>query len=149
LEHFSKEACDRLRADVEFRGNAQFTLGDLMPRATSAMAKLLKQAKSAANSWGKKDLVAEITAKEDSFRALIQKTEIENWQVNAAVHFNAWASFNKNDFQPVINSFRQLTTFFSCSSCHMIFHVSPEREAKESLRCGCGDLNLNLLPKKA
>ena len=37
LEHFAKEACDRLRASVEFRGDAQFMLGDLLPNATSSL----------------------------------------------------------------------------------------------------------------
>lgn len=38
LEHFAKEACDRLRANVEFRGDAQFVLGDLLPNATTRSA---------------------------------------------------------------------------------------------------------------
>ena len=149
LEHFSKEACDRLRADVEFRGNAQFTLGDLLPRATGAMSRLLKQGKAAANSWGKREVVDAIGAREAAFSTMVRRTEVENWQINAAVHFNAWADFQQSDFEPVVASFRELTTAFSCPSCHAMFHVSPERETKESLRCACGDLNLNLLAKKA
>ena len=149
LEHFSKEACDRLRAEVEFKGNAQFTLGDLLPKATSAMAKLLKQGKAAANSWGKREVVDAIGIREAAFSTIVRRTEVENWQVNAAVHFNAWANFQKTDFEPVVASFRELTTAFSCPTCDAMFHVSPERETKESLRCACGDLNLNLILKKA
>ena len=133
LEHFSKEACDRLRADVEFRGNAQFTLGDLLPRATSAMAKLLKQGKAAANSWGKSDVVDAIGVKEAAFSTMVKRTEVDNWQVNAAVHFNAWADFQRGDFEPVVASFKELLTAFSCPTCHAMFHVSPERETKERL----------------
>ncbi|MGI4940291.1 MAG: AAA family ATPase [Janthinobacterium lividum] len=148
LEHFSKEACDRLRADVEFKGDGQFTLGDLLPRATSAMSKLLKQGKAAANSWGKREVVEAIGVKEAAFSTMVRRTEVENWQINAAVHYNAWADFQQSDFGPVVASFRELTTAFSCLSCHAMFYVSPEREVKESLRCVCGSLNLNLLAKK-
>lgn len=67
LEHFAKEACDRLRATVEFRGDAQFMLGDLLPNATSSLGSLLKKGKTAANSWGQKDVVERITAIEAAF----------------------------------------------------------------------------------
>jgi hypothetical protein len=149
LEHFSKEACDRLRADVEFRGNALFTLGDLLPRATAAMSSLFKKAKAAANLWNKKDLVAEIAAREAMFAGLVSKANVDNWQVNAAVHFNSWADLQRQDFEPVVAAYKELTAAFSCNACQAMFYVSPEREEKESLRCACGDLNLNLVPKRA
>jgi hypothetical protein len=57
LEHFAKEACDRLRAKVEYRGDAQFALGDLLPNATGELGDLIKKAKVAANSWGQKDVM--------------------------------------------------------------------------------------------
>jgi recombinational DNA repair ATPase RecF len=147
LEHFAKEACDRLRAKVEFRGDAQFALGDLLPNATSALGESLKKAKAAANSWNQKDLVEKITAIEAAFVATKTKTGHENWQINTAVHFNDWADLKREDFALVVTAFQAFTGAFSCESCNEMYSVTPNRGKKEALRCGCGTLNLNLLPK--
>jgi recombinational DNA repair ATPase RecF len=148
LEHFAKEACDRLRASVEFRGDAQFTLGDLLPNATRALGDHFKKAKAAANSWGQKDVIEAIAGREAAFTDAKMKTGYENWQINTAVHFNEWADLKKQDFGPVVAAFKGFTEAFACSTCEEMFYVVPEQgEKKESLRCWCGALNLNLLVK--
>jgi len=147
LEHFAKEACDRLRANVEFRGDAQFMLGDLLPNATSTLGDLLKKAKVAANSWNQKDVVERITAIEAAFAEAKVKTGFENWQINTAVHFNEWADLKKEDFAPVVAAFRGFAGSFGCVTCGEMYFVAPDRGKKEALRCGCGTLNLNLLQK--
>ncbi|MCS4242693.1 recombinational DNA repair ATPase RecF [Rhizobium sp. BIGb0125] len=147
LEYFAKEACDRLRADVEFRGDAQFTLGDLLPNATSSLGDLLKKAKVAANSWNQKETVEKINVIEETFGRAKTTTGYENWQINTAVHFNEWANFRKEDFAPVAKAFRAFTSTFGCDTCNEMYFVTPSRGRKEALRCGCGELNLNLLKK--
>ncbi|MGT2441021.1 AAA family ATPase (plasmid) [Bradyrhizobium betae] len=147
LEHFAKEACDRLRANVEFRGDAQFMLGDLLPNATGTLGDLLKRAKVAANSWNQKDVVDRIAAIETVFAEAKGKTGYETWQINTAVHFNEWADLKKEDFTPVVTAFRGFTGAFACDTCAEMYFVAPNRGKKEALRCGCGTLNLNLLQK--
>jgi hypothetical protein len=147
LEHFAKEACDRLRANVEFRGDAQFVLSDLLPNATSTLGDLLKKAKVTANSWNQKDVIAKIEAREVAFTEAKVKTNHEQWQVNAAVHFNAWADLKKEDFAPVVTAFKAFAGSFGCVTCEEMYFVAPDRGKKEALRCGCGGLNLNLLQK--
>ncbi|MDK9696974.1 MAG: AAA family ATPase [Siculibacillus sp.] len=147
LEHFAKEACDRLRANVEFRGDAQFVLSDLLPNATGTLGELLKKAKMAANSWNQKDVITQIDALEAIFTEAKSKTNFDSWQVNAAVHFNDWADLKKEDFSPVVTAFRAFTGGFSCSTCEEMYFVVPNRGKKEALRCGCGTLNLNLLQR--
>lgn len=149
LEHFAKEACDRLRASVEFRGDAQFMLGDLLPSATSALGEMLKKAKAAANSWNQKEGLDLINAIETGFGEAKIKTGYDNWQINTAVHFNEWADLNRSDFAPVVTAFRGFTDAFICDKCNEIYFVSPDRGKKEALRCGCGALSLNLLQKGA
>lgn len=149
LEHFSKEVCDRLRASVEFRGDAQFMLNDLLPAATSTYGELLKKAKVAANSWGQKQVLVDIAAIEASYVNARSRSLVDQWQVNAAVHFNAWADFHRKDFEPLVQAFKDLTAAFVCPMCEEVYYVSPERGAKESLRCGCAAMNLNLLAKGA
>jgi len=120
LEHFAKEACDRLRAHVEFRGDAQFMLGDLLPNATSTLGELLKKAKVAANSWNQKDVVERINGIESAFAEAKTKTGYESWQINTAVHFNDWADLKKGDFAPLVSSFRSFTGAFAChSACNI------------------------------
>jgi recombinational DNA repair ATPase RecF len=149
LEHFAKEASDRLRAKVEYRGDAQFALGDLLPNATGELGDLIKKAKVAANSWGQKDVMVRIAEIDDVFKDAKIKTGFENWQINTAVHFNEWATLKKEDFVPVVRTFRALTECFSCDTCKEMYFVSPERGPKEGLRCTCASVNLNLLSKSA
>jgi len=149
LEHFAKEACDRLRASVEFRGDAQFMLGDLLPNATSSLGDLFKKAKAAANSWGQKDVVDRINDIEAAFGTAKTKTNYDNWQINTAVHFNEWADLKREDFSPVVTAFKSFTSAFGCPTCSEMYFVTPDRGKKESLRCGCGTLNLNLLAKSS
>lgn len=147
LEHFAKEACDRLRAKVEFRGDAQFTLGDLLPNATSSLGDLLKKAKGAANSWNQNDVVERINAIEIAFGEVKAKTGHDTWQINTAVHFNEWADLKKEDFAPVVSAFKAYTSAFGCGTCNEMYFVVPNRGKKEALRCGCGNLNVNLVQR--
>jgi len=147
LEHFSKEACQGLRAKVEFRGDAQFSLGDLLPNAIEKMKKLLKVGKAAAQSWGQTEKLAAITEQEDRFGTAVEASKVEQWQVNTAVHFNEWANLHRNDFEPVANAFKALVEAFTCMKCNATFFVTPEHGEAEALRCGCGECNVNLLKK--
>lgn len=147
LEHFSKEACHVLRAQVEFRGDAQFTLGDLLPSAISRVKKLLKEGKAAAQSWGQTDNFEKVQKLETAFSDAAAATNAELWQINAAVHYNEWASLNRNDFEPVVKAFKVLVRTFSCQTCHAVLFVTPEHRSPEGLRCSCGNVSVNLLKK--
>ena len=122
-------------------------LGDLLPNATSALGKLLKTAKGAAESWNQKDNIDRINVIEAAFAEAKTTTCYENWQINTAVHFNEWADLNKEDFAPVVSAFQMFTGAFSCSECNEMYFVTPNRGGKEALRCRCGTLHLNLLRK--
>lgn len=148
LEYFAKEACDRLRANVEFRGDAAFTLGDLLPNAVQELGSLLKKAKAAANSWNQVHVIESVSTRETAFNTAKAKVNHDKWQVNAAVHFNEWDNLQKADFEPVVTAFKELTDAFKCATCEEMFFVTPAREQKEALRCGCAALNLNLRPAR-
>jgi hypothetical protein len=147
LEHFSKEACHALRAPVEFRGDAQFTLGDLLPNAIGKMKKLLKAGKAAAQSWGQAEKVDAITEQECRFNAAVEDSRVEQWQVNAAVHFSEWANLHRKDSEPVVATFKSLVTAFTCAKCHAVLFAAPSHGEAETLRCGCGDCSVNLRKK--
>jgi len=149
LEYFGGEASHRLRATVEFRGDGEFMLGDTLPAAISALGGAFKLAKVAANSWGQSDVVQAIALLEAPFTASKATTNVEQWQINKAVHYNAWADLEKGDFVPVVAAFRALISHFSCPTCEEMLSITPERGNKAGLRCTCGSVNLNFNSKPA
>lgn len=149
LEFVSSEICHRLRAKVEFRGDAQFQLGDLLPSATSAFSKLLLEAEKAAASWGQTSEAEQIRNKRSEFDTLVAQSQLEQWQTNSAIHFNGWANLDTKDFTPVVEVFHKLVDSFFCSegNCKSLFRVVPERGEKEMLKCSCGKVSMNLKKK--
>lgn len=149
LEYTAAELCHRLRAPVEFRGDTQYQLGELLPPAMIHMRNLYKRGKEAANSWNQKEIIEQIAARESKFAALADTSKAEQWQMNVAVHYNSWDNLGKEDFEPVVKAFLDLLGGFTCSDCNEYLRVSPERETSESLRCECGTTNINLRKKTA
>ena len=147
LEYTSAELCHRLRAPVEFRGDAQYQLGELLPAAISRMRKLLVRAKDAANSWNQRELLEQLTARSSEFALLVNASNVEYWQMNAAVHYNSWDNLVKADFEPVVEAFRSLLAGFTCLECGEYLRVVPDRETPESVHCDCGKATMNLRKK--
>lgn len=147
-EYSSRESCHRLRASVEFRNDAHYQLGDLLPRATSTFRELLTAAIDSAKSWGKDADVIAITKRKDSFAALVTLSNTEQWQTNQAIHYNEWNNFSKEDFSPVAAAFEKLFACFVCETCHTNFFVLPDRGSRKTLACACTSLNLESKPKQ-
>jgi FPC/CPF motif-containing protein YcgG len=149
LEYISAEICDRLRAPVEFRGDAQFQLGDLLPSAVGQFGKLLREGKAAAQSWGQKDKMVTLTTLESDFKKSVEGSKVEQWQVNTAIHYNQWENLQKADFEPVVLAYRALLGHFRCAeaTCGALLAVVPERNQRETVRCPCGANDINLVPK--
>ncbi len=149
LEYMGAELCHRLRASVEFRGDAQYQLGDVLPRATARLRALYKRGKDVAMSWNQKDVVSRTTDMETRFSAAVERSSVEQWQINPAIHYNHWASLQKEDFVPVVKAFNELIETFHCPmpGCQTYLHVVPERGDLESLRCDCGGISINLTKK--
>jgi len=111
------------------------------------MRKLLASANEAANSWNQKELVNELKSRSLEFGRTVSQTQIEQWQVNAAIHFNSWDNLTTEDFSPVVAAFRNLLSAFTCSECGEYLYVSPDRESPETIRCDCGKTTINLRKK--
>lgn len=113
----------------------------------SRMKKLLGEAAEAAQSWGD-------TAKRDGAaghkKALSESkgaTDMEQWAVNKAVHYNEWANLGKNDFEPVVAAYKDFLDQFRCAKCDSWLYVTPKRGPSEALRCDCASFNFNLKSK--
>ena len=106
LEFVAGELADSLMADVSYRLDADHSLGELMPRATNRFRKLLEKGLNVAKKWGDTAAEKAIATRLDEFKEAVEKSNVENWMVNKAVHYNEWASFSKEDFAPVVESYK-------------------------------------------
>lgn len=148
LEFTSTILADNLRARIEYHGNGQYDLGDLWPGVLAAWKARLKEARDSASSWGKNIQDAEALQIESKKR--VAATKSEEWMINKAVHYNAWADLQSKEFAAVVSSFQQLLQMMQCpnTDCGEFLCVSPIKGDKEVLRCSCGAVSLNLVPKK-
>jgi hypothetical protein len=146
LEYISRLLADQLSAFVPFRADGNFELGDLLPQVVHRMRDLDGKAADAAQSWGN-DNAKQVAANAKEALSLAAKvSNVEQWAVNKAVHYNEWANFGKTDFTPVVRAFRELLACFRCASCGSWLYVSP-RSNPDSLRCACNSVNFNLRHK--
>lgn len=147
LEYLSKEICHRLRAQVVFRGDAQYSLGDLLPPGVKRLRDFLKNGIKAAESWQQSENKEKIEKLLQALNTATQASEVEQWQINTAIHYNEWENLNKTDFEPVVEAFKKLNGIFECDTCEELLYLIPERGKKEAVRCGCGSININLIGK--
>lgn len=146
LEYASRHLADLLGARPLFKADGNYELGDLLPSVLSRMKELLGKAAAAAQSWGDAEARDAATALKEKLSASNAASQIEQWAINKAVHYNAWANFGKKDFEPVVAAFRELLECFQCKHCKSWLYVTP-KGAPESLRCPCNKTNMNLKTK--
>ncbi len=144
LEYFFKEVCHKLRAPVAFRGDAQYALGDLLPSGVKRLQKLLNDGIKSAKSWEQNDKKELIETLLQSVNDAERTSNVDQWQINTAIHYNEWENLNKADFEPVVEAFKKLTNIFKCDNCQGLIYLLPEHGKKETLCCRCDLININL-----
>jgi hypothetical protein len=145
LEYVSHVLADQLGASIPFRSDGNYELGDLLPGVLKRIGSLYGKAAEAAQSWGniaERDSVAE---RRKALSSAAVASNVEQWAVNKALHYNEWANFGKKDFQPVVAAFKKLLDSFRCEKCGWLY-VTP-RGNPDALRCQCSAVNLNLKAK--
>lgn len=147
LEYVARHLADQLGASPPFRSDGNYELGELLPCVLTRMKKLYGKAADAAQSWGNDADKQAAAQRKASLSASAGVSTVEQWAVNKAVHYNAWANFGKTDFGPVVAAFKELLAEFHCESCDSWVYVTPKRGDPESLHCGCNAINLNLKKK--
>jgi len=148
LEQFFESAAEFLGAQVVYRSDGRWDLGDFMPAATKRLISLLKKATDAAQSWNHRDDMERLRELADDLGGVSARTQAEQWAVNANVHYNNWANMTKNDFGPVWQAFSDMCKMFVCSTCGGMLYV-PNKRDPDALRCPCGDVNWNLVRNPA
>lgn len=147
LEYVATVLADNLRAPVEYHGNGYYDLGDLMPPVVRAWLEHIDAAEKAAASWGQD--TSAIKAFKAETKAKVTKTNTQQWMINKAVHYNAWANLQPHEFKAVADAFRDLLASMQCkiAPCAEFLYISPAKGEKQALRCGCGAINFNLTHK--
>jgi hypothetical protein len=112
------------------------------------MKELHGKAAEAAQSWNNKPVVEAVAARKAALAAASAATNVEQWAVKKAVHYNEWANFGKKDFEPIVAAFRDLLGCFRCEPCDSWIYLTPRVNPK-SVRCDCNGISLNrkLKPK--
>ena len=148
MEEFSRYVCHNLKASVPYTLDDAGSLGDLLPAAISRYKELLGKAKDAANSWNQTTIVDSLKKIDDESKAIITKTGIEQWNINKAVHYNEWINFQKQDFQPVVDAFKELyEKVFACCNCQAVLQITFDGSNIAGVKCKCGNTNWNLIKK--
>ncbi|MEX2536370.1 MAG: AAA family ATPase [Trueperaceae bacterium] len=144
LEYAATVLAHSLRAKVEFRADGRYELGDLLPQVLKRWKKWLEAAEEAALRWKQAEARAALQTTRSEAKRLIGRCEVERWAMNPAVHYNAWANFQRHEFEDVVNAFHELMEHVRCQNCNSYPYVSPQRGKEETLKCNCGQVNYNL-----
>ena len=145
-ECFFENVCDFLIAKIPYKGHHQWELGDFAPAAISAYKRYLRRAKANFKKMHQLDKFEELDELEKKSTDIIGKSQIEQWIVNANVHYNRWEEFNKNDFGPVVKAFKDLFGLFVCNSCGRMISKSEAKGevSKDIVSCDCGKVFWNI-----
>ncbi len=146
-EEYFSQVCASLHAPVRFKFSGQYELGDLLNGAMSEYRSQLKHAKLAARSWENFEELERLKKIEEHSKSVFEKINLERWAVNPAVHYNQDTDFTLQDFQPVIDTFRDLFSIFKCDKCGTFLHLVINGPKVEAVKCDCGRVNWNLKDK--
>lgn len=148
LEWIAGELADELGAKVAYKGDGAYDMGELLSAVIGKQGELLKRAENVARSWGNDDEVAAIKAMRQTRSEILDAKGGEEWIINKAVHYNEWAEFSVEEFEPVVNTFHKLLSQFRCErgNCNSWLSLSPKVNPSD-LRCACGSVRLNLRMK--
>jgi hypothetical protein len=146
-EYFFERACDSLLGKVLYKGDGRWELGDYLPGAIEALRRHLKQAKATAKSWEKEKDLQEIEELESVANEVIKRSQVEQWGINESVHYSRWGEFSKNDFEPIVEAFKDLHDLFKCSKCQGQLFVTLKNKEPQDIRCLCGQVTYNLLKR--
>jgi hypothetical protein len=146
FEYTATILADNLRASVEFRGDGNYDLGDLMPHVMKKWQKRLEDGEKSAAYWKLDDVKTAIAAKRAKVKELIAKTKAEEWAINPSVHFNEWANLQPQEFQEVVDAFKEFSENLRCENenCKSYLYVLPRKGKAEEMRCNCGTTTINL-----
>lgn len=143
-EEFFATLCERLEARVPYRPDGRYDLGTLLPAAFGRYKELLKEAKKAAQTWQAEETIQQLEELQSTSGQIYQRTNAEQWAVNASIHYSAWADLAPEDFRPVVEAFRDLFDHIRCGRCDGLLRISKVGAEAVALGCPCAQKNFTL-----
>jgi hypothetical protein len=143
LELVFGEIAECLGASTLHKPDGNHDLGDLLPSSVSRMKDHLKAGVKSAKAWKNESTQKAVEDRQQRFTECQTRQGDEQWVVNKAVHFNEWANFAKEEFEPVVAACRDLAECFRCSKCGSWLSATPRTSAKV-LKCDCSEVTINL-----
>jgi recombinational DNA repair ATPase RecF len=147
LEYASRRLADSLGARPVFKSDGNYELGELLPSVLVRLRELCAKSAEAAQSWKNDTAKDAALALKNRLSSCNGATNVEQWAVNKAVHYNEWANFGRKDFEPVVAAFKELLDCFRCTGCGAWLFVTP-RGNPDAVRCSCSTINFNLKAKQ-
>jgi hypothetical protein len=118
----------------------------MMTSVLSRTKELWGKAAESSQSWGRRDKEVDALDRRKFLATCNAAMRVEQWSVNKAVHYNAWANFGVNDFKPVVAAFKELMECFRCTVCNGWIYVLP-KFSPQSIRCTCESVSFNMTMK--
>jgi DNA repair exonuclease SbcCD ATPase subunit len=146
-EEYFSSVCEFLKVATTHKESGGYDLGELLFPAIAGYKQLLIAAKKSADSWGRTAELKELSDISKKSSEIIKESQVEQWAINANVHYNNWANFAPNDFKPVVEAFEKLFDIFKCPECGSMLHLTMNGYSAEAVRCDCGSINWNLKEK--
>lgn len=108
---------------------------------------LLLRARRSARSWGNSESLAELDELKSVRSQIYGRTYVEQWAIDAAVHYNNWENMSEDDFSPVVDAIQVLHALFICSGCGGFIEALPRGNSPEKVKCPCSKIYWNLTQK--
>ena len=147
-EDFFEDVCNALGAPVTYNSGMQWQLDDWVFAAMDQYKELVSRGRRAASSWSDNETLAIFEELESVRKQIFGRTFVEQWSINASVHYNNWENMSKEDFSPVADAFRDLKGLFECSTCGGLLEKFPRKGTPHIAKCPCGKINWNLSQKQ-
>jgi len=144
-EYFFENICDSLKArNLPYKGDHCWELGDFAPAAISTYKEYLRKAKSNFQKMKQQDKFEELKELDRKANEIIIRSQIEQWIINENVHYNRWGEFDREDFEPVVEAFKDLFNLFTCNSCGGTIALSETKgkTPRTIVSCNCGKIFL-------
>jgi hypothetical protein len=149
LEYICAVLADNLRAPVEYRGDASYDLGDLLPAVLARWKDRLRKGVKSAEYWGHNEAKVKVISMLEEADKIALQIGAEQWAINKSVHFTQWENFTGTEFKAVSGAFKAFLDHVRCQNpkCRGYPYLMPRKGSAEQLRCNCLTVNVNLKAK--
>ena len=147
LEYIAYILADSLQAQVRFKGNGRYDLGDLMPATIKRWRQKISDAIQAAKSWNDHEEENRLCELMERIKDALERKESEQWVINPLVHYNEWANLQVDEFRPIVKAYSDILATMRCEKCRGYVELQTSNTTAETIRCGCGKFVVNLNKK--